>query len=260
MNSMILDTVLHKLSFLDSFEDTAKTRAIMSDIVAMARALPDDVADFDDLKLEAIWNIMYSTEYQMEKALWLKIIHSTNPWKTLKQFIYFHNYELLTQNEIKALLSEAEEVHDMLFVGWGPVPLSAIIMARKYDINITIIDNDQEAIEVSRQVIQRLGLSRKIVIEKADVCTYVSSKSYDAIIVAAMVFADTNHEKIIKNLKILATPQNHIIKRTTSWVRQLFYRPISPSIISDYFSIKKVFHPTWNSELINSFYLSTINK
>lgn len=257
---MILDTILQKLSHLDSYEDTRKTRKIMSDIVMMARQTEDDQMNTDLWKLEKIWNIMYQTEYQLEKKLWNQIIQACNPWDTLQRFIYYHNYELLTQKELEALFSEAGHVDHLLFVGGGPVPLSAILIAHQHMIHTTIIDSNLEAVEISRKVVKALGLDNMITIEYADVCTYCASRQYDAVIIAAMVFTYSNHEKVIRNLKVLAAPKNHILKRTTAGIRQLFYKPIDLTAIAPHFSIKKEFHPTGDSQLINSFYLSTINK
>lgn len=253
---MIVDTILQKLDKLDTYEDTEQTRLIMTDIVSFVLKNHQIQISTDIRKMSKIWNIMHQTEFHLEKKLWNSITESLDPTQTVKDFIYFSNYNELMHHEMTAISRHTYNRH-MLFVWWGPVPLSAILVAWQYWIHITIIDNSSEAVEIAKRVIQALRLWHLIDIIQEDICTYSPSSLYDTIVVASMVFTHTDHDRIIQNIKNLAHMNTSIIIRTTNGIRRIFYKPVSQSLITKYFNLIQEFHPPQDSSLLNSFYLCT---
>lgn len=115
-----------------------------------------------------------------------EIIKSADPWKTLKSFRYFANYQHLAALETGGLrLILPNPIKNALFIGSGPLPLSAILLALQ-GIHVTCIERDFRAAALSKKLIRRLELSKSISIQKKDLFG-VHNFAFDAVILAALV-------------------------------------------------------------------------
>ncbi len=88
------------------------------------------------------------------------IIRSADPWRTLTDFVYYPNYLKLAEMEyIGAGLNPKDQV---LFIGSGPLPLSLILLCKQYDIYGVGLEQHHEYMRLSRDLVEALGLSRRI--------------------------------------------------------------------------------------------------
>ena len=73
----------------------------------------------------------------------------------------------------------------IVFIGSGPLPMTAIDMHLQTGAKIVCVDNDPEAVLLSRQMIENLGLSGSISVHQAegDKFDYAGS---DVVFVAAL--------------------------------------------------------------------------
>ncbi|HJO93228.1 MAG TPA: nicotianamine synthase family protein [Victivallales bacterium] len=104
----------------------------------------------------------YYTTYSIRKEFELAhfIIKSDNPWKTLKNYKYYSNYVKLIGAEFKgARLNKGDNA---LFLGSGPCPLTPILLNFLYGINCTGVDQDDDVVKISLELLNSLELNKNI--------------------------------------------------------------------------------------------------
>ncbi len=100
----------------------------------------------------------YTAELEAEQAE--SILKSKDPWKMFTNFTYLPNYIQLAQTECRgAGLKPGDTV---LFLGSGPLPLTLIVLCHQHGLNGIGIERDPKRVELSRRVLEKLGLSSQI--------------------------------------------------------------------------------------------------
>jgi hypothetical protein len=100
----------------------------------------------------------YTAELEAEQAE--SILNSRDPWKTLTDFTYLPNYIQLARTEcLGAGLKPGDTV---LFLGSGPLPLTLIVLCHQHGLNGIGIEQYPERAELSRRVLEKLGLTDQI--------------------------------------------------------------------------------------------------
>ena len=179
-----------------------------------------------DKKILEINEICAKAEFEMEKFWAEKIINSKN---------------------------SKIEIENVLFIGWWPLPLTAIILSKNFWVNCKIIDYNQEAINLAIKLVDKLGLKEKISFVKSDILDYSDTEKYDLVYWASLIFWNDNQENILKNIKNLNF--SHILLRTSHKMRQLVYKKIDKKILKKFFKEELIVHP--KNEIINSFIILT---
>ena len=134
---------------------------------------------------------------------------------------YFLNkrFERLVNRELSLL--NGDPPRKILFVGSGPLPISAFHMQRATNQPIDCLDRNPDAVETSRQVIERLGLNDHVRVfnglgESFDI------SEYDLILIALLA---KPKRRILRNLRKRAAPGCRILCRTAFSLRTLVYEP-----------------------------------
>lgn len=204
-------------------------------------------------EVEEINSICANAEYELEMDFAKKIIQSDSPEMILESFLYYQNYLNLVQLEYLNMSFFQPNISHILFLGSGPLPLSAIILAQRYHLHITLVDVSKQALEISKQVIQKLNLEKNFDFICEDATTYSSQKKYDFVIGASLLFQtkwSENH--ILKNIK-----QNlffpYLLLRSSDGFKQLLYRKIPKTTMKKHFDILLEIHP--RNEIINSIFI-----
>ncbi|WP_088344938.1 MULTISPECIES: nicotianamine synthase family protein [Rhodomicrobium] len=154
-------------------------------------------------------------EYEMEKFWSQKIIDSKAPNATLASFPYYNDYDKLVTDEVALLGCSPRQV---LFLGSGPLPLSALVVAKRHpDANIVCIERDEAACQLCRTIVDLFDLDARISVVNSDANTY-NSDSVDLIVCAALI-EDFN---IFDS--ILASRAEYILAREGDGVVEFFYR------------------------------------
>ncbi len=76
----------------------------------------------------------------------------------LPTFPYISNYEILADAEAR-ILDEAlgrTATGPVAFLGSGPLPLSGIVLSIRRGIKVTLVDLDEDAVKISREVLKML--------------------------------------------------------------------------------------------------------
>ncbi len=123
----------------------------------------------------------YTAELEAEQAN--SILKSRDPWNTLTNFTYFPNYIQLARTESRG--AGLKPGNTVLFLGSGPLPLTLIVLCHQHGLNGIGIEQYPERVELSRRVLEKLGLSREIRIINGNHLTLPLEEMPELIMVAA---------------------------------------------------------------------------
>jgi precorrin-6B methylase 2 len=105
-------------------------------------------------RFRSLYTVKLETEYANE------VLASDSPWAVLEKFPFYGNYLRLVRTEYEDLgFSPGDR---FLFLGSGPLPLTLIVFFRQYRIKSTGIEQDQKRADLSKRVLDKLGLSEAI--------------------------------------------------------------------------------------------------
>jgi len=137
----------------------------------------------------------------------------------LSDYLLFDRFDELLRRELS--LVEGLQPQRILFIGSGPVPISAVHLHLQTGRPVDCIDRDPKTVALSRQLISRSGFADSIRVfcdrgEEHDV------SQYDLVLVALLAKPKRN---ILKNLRKRTHPNARILCRTSIGLRQLVYEP-----------------------------------
>lgn len=175
-----------------------------------------------------------------ERHLAEELLKSKVPWNTLKSFPLYPRYEALVRSQIQAM--HPAPGSRLAFIGCGSVPMTLILMSRLYGIQCMGLDNSTEAVNLSKKVIQCLGLGKEIKIIQGDE-SELQGSDWDLVLVAALAEPKARIFQTLR--KILKERKEHVpvIFRTYTGMRAVLYEPVQTVDIQG-FSIVKEILPT----------------
>jgi len=138
---------------------------------------------------------------------------------TLDNYFLNKRFEQLLNRELSLL--NGDPPRRILFVGSGPLPISAFHIQRATNQPVDCLDRDASAVQISRQVIEKLGLTDQVRVfdglgERFDI------SEYDLILVALLA---KPKRRILHHLRKRAAPGCRILCRTAFSLRTLVYEP-----------------------------------
>jgi len=143
----------------------------------------------------------------------------------LTAFTFWQNYERLLGLELQALteLQRLQESRNgrggVVFVGGGPLPLSAILHHMQTGGPVVCVDRDAEACESARRLISKLGLS-------AITALHADGAGFDYGGFSTISIASLVEEKTAVSRRIVSIGKRALVAvRTVEGVRTLLYRP-----------------------------------
>jgi len=157
-----------------------------------------------------------------ETALELDFTRSARPGAQLDMSSYALNlrFERLLRREVSLLTGPLQD-RRVLFIGSGPVPISAIWLNRLMGVKVDCVDANPSAIEASRKLIAALGLSDQIWMFQSTGESFDVSP-YDIILIALLA---KPKNLILQNIHLAAPDDCQVICRTSHGLRQLLYEP-----------------------------------
>jgi hypothetical protein len=124
---------------------------------------------------------LYTAKLEIEHAH--SILGSRDPWEMLTNFNYISNYLKLAQTESQgAGLKRGDTV---VFLGSGPLPLTLIVLCHWYGLKGIGIEMEPDRAELSRKVLEKLGLSDQIEIINGNHLTLPLETRSELIMIAA---------------------------------------------------------------------------
>ncbi|OWT32938.1 methyltransferase [Methanobrevibacter sp. 87.7] len=150
-----------------------------------------------------------------------EIINSDDPYAVLDKFHFYERYEGLLQNESR--LAKFDKDKTFVFIGSGPLPLTLILFRLKFGCNCVGIEIQEDVAELSRKVIDKLGLSDGIKIIVGDE-NALADIDFDIVMVAA--FAEPK-ERVFSNVWEIVDTKTPVLVRTYSGMRAILYAPLT---------------------------------
>lgn len=193
-------------------------------------------------------------EYEME--LYFSDRFLQNPdfkEKNLNEFWYLQNYLDLVDLELEKLSVNKHPDKEIVFIGSGPLPLTAIIMAQKTGMKITCLDMDAAAVKRGEALAEKLGMADQLHF------TQSAGNEYDyrdtALVMVASLVADK--KQVLERIKTTAQEQPEVALRSAEGLHALLYDPVKPSMLAEFnMRVERETRPTptvINSTLVCSF-------
>lgn len=146
----------------------------------------------------------------------------------------YARFERLISREVELL--DGVKPNRLLFIGSGPMPITALCLQHRLGTQIDCLERNVEAVYESKEALRLMGCENRINIfqgygESIDV------SEYDAVLIALL--AKPKYD-ILKNIRETAPDHVKIICRTSEGARTVFYEPTLNNTIPD--GMKMVAH------------------
>ncbi len=184
-------------------------------------------------------------EYHLEKYEAQKIICSQNPQQTMETFLYYHHYRTLVEREMRLFQSLTKRLPShVVFLGSGPLPLTAILLAQNFGVQVTLVDRDDEAIALSGKVIDALQLSSYIHAVKADAMNYADYRGVDMVLVAGLIEkSQAGEAELYRQLFQSISLETIVLIRSAKDARTLLYDEVSTEVDAYFYRLAEE-HPS----------------
>ncbi|KAG0169260.1 putative 26S proteasome regulatory subunit [Apophysomyces sp. BC1034] len=171
--------------------------------------------------------ICSSGEYLLEWHWAEKLVSLCNEGVVdpLPQFVYYNNYVGLSRLELHALEGVGATLTRVVFLGSGPLPLSSILMAQQCSKirHIDNIDNNRQAIAISAQLIQSLGMADRLKFHEVDAGKFAGYAEADVVIMGALVGDGQQKMEFLKRIGKQMKPGAVVMVRSAHSLRKLLY-------------------------------------
>lgn len=244
-----------------SLAPSATTNRIFAELVQLAlhpananlaNSVMDDLSD--DAVLHELYQLCAQGEYQMEHHWSERIRTAVQPMAELRRFPYWQNYLKLARLEVQALRQSRPGLKRVLFVGAGPLPLTAFIMAKHYGLDVTNLDIDGDATCCAAAWMERILGVASLPCHHIDVLDFTDFSEYDAIVLAALVGLDsTAKQRVLQHLHTHMQPEQILLVRSVAGLRRLLYPEVTKSDLPG-FTLTRAIHP--RGEVVNSILLA----
>lgn len=243
--------IFNRILKLDTLKPSATTNDAFSDLVAYCS--DNKEVNLKQSQIKKLRELSSVAEYEMEVHWANKIVASKNGNKELEKFWYYKNYEQLVDLEYSNVSCLYKKIDNVLFIGGGPLPLTAIVLSRKYNLTCTILERDLSSHAISVKLIEKLQLSDKIKIINTDAESYSDYGKFDIIYLAAMVGQDEKAKSTIISLIHNKLQKGKVLLcRSSHGTRKLLYTPIAKKLLKEVNPVLEV--RPYNS-IINSFFI-----
>lgn len=142
--------------------------------------------------------------------------------------LYGLYYKNIVKNEVK--LADIKNCDKVLCIGGGPIPSTAIEVVNLTDANVHVIDMDGDAVACARDLVKRLGLNHKIVVDQGR-GEDVDLSPYNVIHVALQV---SPKEAVLKHIWSNCKMGARIIVRMPKKGLRHFYSNITDGFLERY--------------------------
>ena len=204
------------IPLLDSVEEIAHDQVIDFD---SAKHILDDQTMNEALKVIRKFYVYLGARLETENAQ--EILDSYDPWVTLESFHFYHRYIGLIENESKLVKFSPEQ--KVVFIGGGPLPLTLILLTKLYQVRGVSIEIKPEVAELSRQVLNKLGMESQIEVMVGDE-TSLKDIDYSVVMVAALA---EPKERVFANVWETVDTRTPVLYRTYTGMRAILYSPVT---------------------------------
>lgn len=139
----------------------------------------------------------------------------------LNEFPYLACYQALAEHEHQIIQEHTSDT-SLLFVGGGPLPLTAYLHAKYHGRAVRVLERDHAAAKKSRLLLEKLGITTGVEVVHADIHEYDVT---ERVVLLGALVGTTEEEKrvLISNLRSEATSKTLVIARGTQDLAELLY-------------------------------------
>ncbi len=175
-------------------------------------------------------------EYAEERYWSQRIAQQRDALGELCRYPEYHLYESIVEYEY-GLLNRlgSRDVQNILFIGAGPLPMTAILLAQKFGVTSTCIDRATEACQLAQRLSDALDLTRYLQYRCVDILNFIELDRYDAVFLAALVSPNHyNKSQVVRHLgKYMQAGQVLVLRTTHGWKR-LIYSQVDVADLTDF--------------------------
>jgi nicotianamine synthase len=239
---------LHEqLSRLGDLAPAPEVDALFQELVRVCvqaddRAAPPVLADARIRRLRpALLSLCSQGESLLEQAWARRVAEAPDPRAELGRFPYLENYQQLSRLELHTLRGAGHVPRPgsrVCFLGGGPLPVSALLMHRELGAAVEIVDNEPQAVDLARQLLDRLAPGPGLRVAQADAMSAQDMAQLlagcDVVVVAALV----GHTRIQKRAVLHAVgraldPGAYLVLRSAHGLRSLLYAVVEPGDVTE---------------------------
>jgi len=141
--------------------------------------------------------------------------------ESLCDYPFYERFDALVRSEIALL--EGASPQRILFIGSGPLPISAILMHLQTGLPVDCVALDSSVVPVSRRVVENCGFGSLVRIQGSADADYDVS-GYDLVVVGLLA---RRKKTVLTKLRKWCRQGCEILCRTSHGLRQLMYEPAS---------------------------------
>jgi nicotianamine synthase len=243
---------------LPSLKPSRPVNRLLTRLVDMCVATPAPIAAavLRDARVRSIVQplrrLCSCSESALETYWSERIMAAKDPARELKRFPYYSNYVEMSRIEFRAASAFARQPFKRcLFIGGGPLPLTAIVLAELFGVQVDVLDNDPEAVKRSRHLVCVLGLSRRIRIIQANAFEHTAFAVYDFVMIAALVGKDWKEKRaLLARISRYHAGTTVVAMRSACDLKTLLYPPAKEVSVGK-FKAQSVMHPL-GEQVVNS--------
>jgi nicotianamine synthase len=226
---------LERLAAESELEPGDPTDGLFAGLVDLCahRSEPDAAAVLADPRVRAaagrLRRLCAEGEFRLERSWAHRISAATDPEREFAAFPYLDNYRALTAlelNTIAGLRPGHPEPGRVCVLGSGPLPLTALLIARTLGATVEAVDLDPEATGLAGDVLRRLAGGGLVQPRTDDAGRSAGASAADVVVLAALVGLDpVGKREVIAAVARRLRPGALLLVRSAHRLRTLLYPP-----------------------------------
>jgi nicotianamine synthase len=223
--------VLARLEAMPDLQPSPQVDGLFGDVVGLARQSPRayvarrliQLLEADG-SLARLYRVCAEGETRLEQEWARRLAAHAQPAALLSSFPYIREYKSLVKAEVALLRRVRPQASRVLFVGSGPLPLSAWLMASVHGLQVDMLDMDANAHSCAMGWLKRLAGHEKLRCIHAALNDTADFKGYNAVVLGAMVGADQPaKDEALKQVEQRLIPGQVLLARSTEGLQSLLY-------------------------------------
>lgn len=204
--------------------------------------------------LPALRDLCAKSEVEMAYHWATRWLAARHVQQDLQRFPYDSNYRDLSHLEASARrLAGLTRRASILFVGAGPLPLSAYFLAHEHGARLSIMDCDAEALRLAALLLLKLG-HQDICCLATDAASFTAYANYDVVLLASLVGQHAPAKAgLLRHMAGHMHHGQHLLVRSAHKLRRLLYPEIDETSLPG-FVPELTLHP--HNDIINSVILA----
>lgn len=235
------------LTRLDNLAPAPAVNALFQDLVQVCvhaddRAAPPVLADARIRRLRPdLLRLCSQGESLLEQAWAHRVLEAADPWAELSRFPYLENYRQLSRLELHTLRGAGHVPRPggrVCFLGGGPLPVSALLVHRELGAAVDVVDNEPQAANLARRLLNRLEPGPDLRVAQADARSAGDMAQLlagcDVVVMAALV-GHTQEQKraVLRTVGRTLDPGAYLVVRTAHGLRSLLYAAVEPGEVAE---------------------------